>query len=99
MSGLEPVLVAAGVTVPVVIILLEQIKRVVVDTRAYTFIAVGLGIILNVLAGPTLGTSLPTSALAGIFSGLSASGLYSGVSTVREGNAAVKTNRTLPPSP
>ena len=84
--------------------LVQIFKPFVKDTRYYPFIAIALGLLINLAAALGLGATTPAdwivAAVFGILVGLAACGLYSGVSTLKEGAMANKDLRpTTPPIP
>ena len=69
--------------VPVIIGLVEIVKRWIADDRWYPLIALVLGMAINAaIAYQTAGNYL-LAVLIGVVAGLAASGLYSGQKTVR----------------
>ncbi|MDD4985490.1 MAG: hypothetical protein PHQ43_06825 [Dehalococcoidales bacterium] len=90
-------LVALG-GVPLILGLVQLLKPFISDTRYYPLLAVAFGLVINLVAGWTLGAGAPSDWVAAIFNGvtagLAASGLYSTGSTLREGEAADKDNRS-----
>ena len=95
-SELVQSLVALG-GVPLILGIVQMFKPFVSDTRFYPLLAVAFGLVINLVAGWTLGASTAsdwTSALFnGIIAGMAASGLYSTGSTLKEGSEADKNNR------
>jgi len=89
-------LVALG-GVPLILGLVQLFKPFISDTRYYPLLAVAFGLVINLVAGWTLGTGTASDWVAALFNGitagLAASGLYSTGSTLREGTAADKKNR------
>ncbi|AQU05309.1 hypothetical protein B1778_00790 [Dehalococcoides mccartyi] len=82
--------------VPLILGLVQLFKPFIKDTRYYPLIAVGFGLVINLIAGWALGTSAPsdwiTALFNGIIAGLAAGGLYSAGSTLKEGPAGDKEN-------
>ncbi|MDD4987218.1 MAG: hypothetical protein PHQ43_15885, partial [Dehalococcoidales bacterium] len=64
------------------------------DTRFYPLLAVGFGLVINLVAAWALGASASsdwvTALFNGIIAGLAASGLYSAGSNLKEGATADK---------
>jgi len=81
--------------VPLILGLVQLFKPFISDTRLYPLLALGFGLIINLIAGWTLGASAPsewvTAAFNGIIAGMAASGLYSAGSTLKEGSVASST--------
>lgn len=73
--------------VPLIIGIVQIFKEFIEDKRYYPFIAVGIGLAVNAIAGWVLGASAPvewvTYLFNGVIAGLAASGLYSTSSTIR----------------
>jgi len=86
-------LVALG-GVPLILGLVQLFKPFISDTRYYPLLAVAFGLVINLIAGWTLGAGTASewvaAAFNGITAGLAASGLYSTGSTLKEGVAADK---------
>jgi len=74
---------------PLILGLVQLFKPFITDTRLYPLLALGFGLIINLIAGWTLGASAPsdwvTAAFNGVIAGMAASGLYSAGSTLKEG--------------
>jgi len=79
--------------VPLVIALVQVAKMWFSDTRIYPIIAIILGIVLEIGIGAAIGAGIITSVIVGLIVGLAAAGLYSGVSTLNEGELADKAKR------
>jgi uncharacterized membrane protein HdeD (DUF308 family) len=83
--------------VPLILGLVQLFKPFVSDTRFYPLLALGFGLIINLVAAWALSASASsdwvTALFNGIIAGLAASGLYSTGSTMKEGAAADKNNR------
>lgn len=90
-------LVALG-GVPLILGLVQLFKPFISDTRYYPLLAVAIGLVINLIAGLTLGASTASDWVAALFNGITAgmaaSGLYSTGSTLREGTTADKNKRT-----
>jgi hypothetical protein len=90
-------LVALG-GVPLILGLVQLFKPFISDTRYYPLLAVAFGLVINFVAVWALGAGTTSDCVAAIFNGitagLAASGLYSTGSTLREGPAADKKNRS-----
>ncbi len=71
--------------VPLIMALTQICKQWVKDARWYSVISVGFGIILDIFVGLAISQSIVSSVIVGVITGLAASGLYSGVSTCRDG--------------
>jgi hypothetical protein len=84
--------------VPLIIGFVQLFKPFITDTRYYPLVALVFGLIINLIAGWALGASAATDWVTalfnGIIAGLAASGLYSTGSTLREGVAADKSQRS-----
>ena len=84
--------------VPVVVALTQLVKPFFADTRAYPFISIVWALAINLFAAWMLTdfakAEVGTAVILGLLAGLSAGGLYSAGSTIREGAAANKDNRT-----
>jgi uncharacterized membrane-anchored protein YitT (DUF2179 family) len=82
--------------VPLILGLVQLLKPFITDTRLYPLLAVGFGLVINLIAGWALGAGVPsdwiTALFNGIIAGLAAGGLYSAGSTLKEGAAADKEN-------
>lgn len=80
--------------VPLILGLVQLFKPFITDTRFYPLLAVGFGLIINLVAAWALGASVSsdwvTALFNGIIAGLAASGLYSAGSTLKEGATADK---------
>lgn len=63
--------------VPIIVALVEVLKVWLPDVRLYAPAALGLGLLLNLVAALALGTDVATGLLYGLVAGLAASGLYS----------------------
>lgn len=84
---------AIGLAGTVLIVgLVQMFKPFVTDERYYPFIAVGFGLIINLVAAwaigsvnasPMVAAVWVVAVLQGIMGGLAASGLYSAASTIR----------------
>jgi hypothetical protein len=89
-------LVALG-GVPLILGLVQIFKPFISDTRYYPLLAVAFGLVINLVAGWTMGANTASdwvaAAFNGITAGMAASGLYSTGSTLREGSVADKKNR------
>ena len=89
-------LVALG-GVPLILGLVQVFKPFISDTRYYPLLAVVFGLVINLVAGWTMGANTASdwvaAAFNGIIAGMAASGLYSTGSTLREGSVADKKNR------
>ena len=72
--------------------LVQVAKMWVSDTRWYPLIAMGLGVLINMVIGLNLQKPEPVvnCIFMGIIAGLAAGGLYSAGATLREGKAAEK---------
>ncbi len=79
--------------VPIVIGLTEVFKLWISDTRFYPLIAIILGIGINLLIGWAIDKVVVESIIAGLIAGLMACGLYSAVTTQKEGALADKKKR------
>ncbi|MHB8084342.1 MAG: hypothetical protein ACYDHZ_00755 [Dehalococcoidia bacterium] len=71
-------------SVPLIIALVQLAKLWIKDTRFYPFIAVLVGILLNLFIGDMIVAPISLSVLAGIIAGLTAAGLYSGTTTLTQ---------------
>ncbi|MDD4984928.1 MAG: hypothetical protein PHQ43_03925 [Dehalococcoidales bacterium] len=82
--------------VPLILGLVQLFKPFITDTRFYPLVALGFGLIINLVAGWALGASASsdwvTALFNGIIAGMAAGGLYSAGSTLKEGSAADKTD-------
>ena len=82
--------------VPLILGLVQLFKPFISDTRFYPLVALGFGLVINLVAAWALGASASsdwvTALFNGIIAGMAASGLYSAGSTLREGTAADKEN-------
>lgn len=80
--------------VPLILGLVQLFKPFISDTRFYPLLALGFGLIINLIADWALGASAPsdwvTALFNGIIAGMAASGLYSAGSTLQEGASADK---------
>lgn len=90
--------------IPFILALTQLLKPFIGDTRWYPVIALAFGLALNIAIAWVLGADnradILAAAILGIMAGLAASGIYSGVSTLKEGPMADKDRRReLPPSP
>ena len=70
--------------VPVIIGLVEIVKRWIADDRWYPLIALLLGVAINAAIAYQTGTDYLLAVLIGIVAGLAASGLYSSGKTFRQ---------------
>ena len=77
-------------SIPLIVAIVQAFKGLIPDTRWYAVIALIFGIVINLGIGSYLNTPLVVAAIQGIIAGLSASGLYSFGSTLKEGIAAHK---------
>ena len=75
--------------VPLILGLVQLFKPFVSDTRFYPLLALAFGLAINLVAGWTLGASVPsdwvTALFNGVIAGMAASGLYSAGSTLKAG--------------
>jgi len=75
--------------VPLILGLVQLFKPFISDTRLYPLLALGFGLMINLIAGWTLGASAPsdwvTALFNGIIAGMAASGLYSAGSNLKGG--------------
>ncbi|MCF7634625.1 MAG: hypothetical protein LLF82_000089 [Dehalococcoides mccartyi] len=96
-SELVKSLVALG-GVPLILGFVQLFKPFISDTRYYPLLAVAMGLVINLVASWALGVSTMSDWVAalfnGIIAGMAASGVYSTGSTLREGPAADKNNRS-----
>ncbi|MDD4986913.1 MAG: hypothetical protein PHQ43_14290 [Dehalococcoidales bacterium] len=80
--------------VPLILGLVQLFKPFITDTRFYPLLALGFGLVINLVAAWVLGASISsdwvTALFNGIIAGLAASGLYSAGSTLKEGTTADK---------
>ena len=80
--------------VPLIMGLVQLFKPFINDTRFYPLLAVGFGLVINLVAGWALGASSSpdwvTVFFNGVIAGLASGGLYSAGSTLKEGAAADK---------
>ena len=95
MNGSELItsIVALG-GVPLILGLVQLFKPFITDTRFYPLLALGFGLVINLVAGWALGAAtIPewvTALFNGIIAGMAASGLYSAGSTLLRGAVANK---------
>ncbi len=93
---LKSIIGLAGV--PVIVGLVQLFKGFISDTRWYPVAAIGLGLAINITAAWALGADsrieFVSAAMQGILTGLSASGLYSAGTALKEGDLADKNKRT-----
>jgi len=80
--------------VPLILGLVQLFKPFISDTRFYPLLALGFGLIINLVAVWALGASVcsdwVTALFNGIIAGLAASGLYSAGSPLKESVTADK---------
>ena len=68
---------------PVVVALVQLVKSTDINTRWLPFVSVGIGTIAGLIFGYAGHADLFVYGLAGLLSGLGASGLYDGIQSVR----------------
>lgn len=80
--------------VPLILGMVQLFKPFITDTRYYPLLAVGFGLVINLVTGWALGAAtIPewvTALFNGIIAGMAASGLYSAGSTLLGGATANK---------
>jgi hypothetical protein len=97
MNGSELItsIVALG-GVPLILGLVQLFKPFIINTRFYPLLALGFGLVINLVAGWALGAATTpdwvTVLFNGIIAGMAASGLYSAGSTLLRGAVANKTD-------
>jgi hypothetical protein len=97
MNGSELItsIVALG-GVPLILGLVQLFKPFITDTRFYPLLALGFGLVINLVAGWALGVATTpewvTALFNGIIAGMASSGLYSAGSTLLRGAVANKTD-------
>ncbi len=73
--------------VPLIVGLVEMVKPFIRDSRYYPLIAVGYGLIINLVAAVAMGnrafTEIFGAVISGVMAGLAASGLYSAGQTLK----------------
>lgn len=74
---------AAG-SIALILPLVNAIKNFVKDSRYYPLIAVGIGIVFNLIVGAIIGEGAAVSLFQGIIAGMAACGIYSAVPTKKE---------------
>jgi hypothetical protein len=84
--------IIAGGSVPIILALVQVIKGLVPDSRWYPLVAVAFGLLINVGCIWALNPSLSAlilvyAVIQGLMAGLSASGIYSAGSTLKEGGS------------
>ena len=75
--------ILAGAMAPVILILVQLVKGLDVDTKYLPHISILLGTIAGVVFGFAVGGSLFVYGLGGFISGASASGLYDGIKSLK----------------
>lgn len=85
--------------IPVVVGLTQVVKQAFpqADNRFWPAVSLALGVALNLSVGAVLGLPLGSSALLGLVVGLSASGLYSHVTTLLRSTTS-RSDAPLPPT-
>lgn len=77
-------------SIPLIVAVVQVFKGLIPDTRWYAMLALIFGIAINMGIGSYLNTPVIVATIQGLVAGLSASGLYSFGSTLKEGAAAHK---------
>ena len=75
--------ILAGAMAPVILILVQLVKGLDVDTKYLPHISILLGTVAGVVFGFAVGGGLFVYGLAGFISGAASSGLYDGIKSLK----------------